>query len=162
MSHCSTGGVYGKYQKGSVGVRKGDPLLYKPVLRRFPNIRFCLAHFGGNDMWRRYLRDGIHPADQQARDNNWLAAILDMIETGKYPNLFTDISYTLFDFEENIAALSVFLKSPKVRERVLFGSDYYMTRQEDLSEREVCLRLRNALGENLFWQIAETNPKAWL
>jgi hypothetical protein len=49
-----------------------------------------------------------------------------------------------------------------LRRRVLFGSDYYMTRQETLSERAVCFRLRNALGEEVFRQISETNPAIWL
>ena len=37
-----------------------------------------------------------------------------------------------------------------------------MTRQEKLSEKAVCIRLRNALGEEVFRQIAEENPAKWL
>lgn len=162
MSHCSTGGVYAKGMRGEESANLGAPETYKEVLPAFPKLRFCLAHFGGGEMWESYRRDGIDPSDPDARTRNWVAAILDMIRSGEHPNLYTDISYTLFDFDENIHALTVFLQDEKVRNRVLFGSDYYMTRQEDLTEREVCMRLRAALGEELYWQIAETNPTAWL
>ena len=85
-----------------------------------------------------------------------------MILSGKFPNLWTDISYTLFEFEQNIPFLRRFLQDPGLARRVLFGSDYYMTRQEVLSERAICFRLREALGDPLFRQIAEINPAIWL
>ena len=95
-----------------------------------------------------------------------------MIRSGDYPNLYTDISYTIFKFEKFIPLLKLFLGDPAepkplkrvldVREKVLFGSDFYMTRQEGHSEKEISIRLRNALGEQLFRQIAETNPQAYL
>ena len=37
-----------------------------------------------------------------------------------------------------------------------------MTRQEELSERAVCFRLRNELGEATFRKIAQDNPRRWL
>ena len=83
-----------------------------------------------------------------------------MIDT--YDNLYTDISYTLFRYQENIPILKVFLSRQRIRERVLFGSDYYMVEQETTSEREVSIRLRAELGERFFRQIAETNPRAYL
>jgi hypothetical protein len=56
----------------------------------------------------------------------------------------------------------MFLDHPRVRARTLFGSDFYMTRQEALSERAASVRLRAGLGETLFRQIAEVNPEVWL
>ena len=49
----------------------------------------------------------------------------------------------------------------RLRARTLFGSDWYMTRKEALSEREVSIRLRVALGP-VFERIAVENPRAWL
>jgi hypothetical protein len=37
-----------------------------------------------------------------------------------------------------------------------------MTRQEELSEKAVSIRLRDALGEGLFHRIAHENPRRWL
>lgn len=161
MTHCSRGGVYGKGWKGRRGQDLGAPSNYKAVLEAFPELRLCLAHFGGNDEWDDFVA-GIDPLDPQARGQNWVTSIRDMIRSGDYPNLYTDISYTMFDFEENIPFLSVFLENPAVREKVLFGSDYYMTKQEQLSERAVSMRLRHALGGDLYQQISERNPSRWL
>ena len=93
---------------------------------------------------------------------NWLTKIMQMIRSEEFPNLYTDISYTMFDFEENMPFLSVFLENDTVRSKVLFGSDYYMTKQEDLSERAVSMRLRHALGGDVFRQISLDNPTRWL
>lgn len=77
-------------------------------------------------------------------------------------NLWTDISYTLFHFDDFAPFLKVFLEDETLASRVLFGSDFYMTRQEALSERAVCFRLRVALGEAMFARIAQENPARWL
>ena len=161
LSHCSRGGVFGRYHRGEVGQMLGSPQAFFPVAKEFPELRICLAHFGGSQEWDDYVR-GINPFDADARKNNWVTAIYDALKSGDYPNLYTDISYTVFDFEENMPFLSVFLENEAVCKKVLFGSDYYMTKQEDLSERAVSMRLRNALGREKFWQIANANPKAWL
>ena len=162
VSHCSRGGVRGRGVVASRADRYCDPAAFKPVLETFPKLRVCLAHFGGQADWRAYVQDGIDPRDIGARPRNWQVAIRDMITSGDYPNLWTDISYTLFQFEDFVPFLKLFLEDERIAARVLFGSDYYMTRQEHLSERAVCFRLRMALGEDIFRRIAETNPEIWL
>jgi predicted TIM-barrel fold metal-dependent hydrolase len=159
MSHCSRGGVQGRW----VTAHKADlwtaPQAFLPVLDRFAGLRVCLAHFGGQRDWDLYVNQGVKP---ERRSGNWLAAILDLIRSGDHPNLWTDISYTIFQFEDYIPFLKVFLKDERLAARILFGSDYYMTTQERLSERAVSFRLRDAVGEELFRRIAETNPEIWL
>lgn len=167
MTHCSRGGVQGRGVVTAAGDRYTAPQAYVPVMEGFPRLRICLAHFGGAADWRAYVEEGMPPGDAEARRRNWQVAIRDMIGSGKYPGLWTDISYTLFHFDDNLPFLKLFLegtgdKAERLRRRVLFGSDYYMTRQERLSERAVCFRLRNALGEDLFWRIAQVNPEVWL
>jgi len=162
MTHCSRGGVQGS----DVCDYKGDgftrPHAYLPVLRAFPNMRLCFAHFGGQVDWSAY----VNATETRGREN-WMEQIRDMIGGGRYPNVWTDISYTLFQFDDFAPLLRLLLEgddlaSQRLRRRVLFGSDFYMTRQEELSERAVSIRLRNVLGEDLFKQIAETNPQVWL
>lgn len=162
MAHCSRGGIshksWGKPRCDSVTA----PLAWEPVLRDFPKLRLCLAHFGGADDWRAYLNDGFDPDDPAERAGNWLSQICRMINDTKYPNLYTDISYTLFRFEEFAPLLRLLLENEKLRNRVLFGSDFYMSRQEHLSERAVSIRLRERIGEDFFRQIAEINPRVYL
>jgi predicted TIM-barrel fold metal-dependent hydrolase len=162
MSHCSRGGVTGRQLTRAKAEEWSAPQAFLPVLEAFPTLRVCLAHFGGESDWRAYVEHGIDPRDPAARPKNWQVAIRDMLTCGQYPNLWTDISYTLFHFEDFVPFLQVFLQDEAVARRVLFGSDFYMTRQEELSERAVCFRLRVAMGEALFRQIAETNPEVWL
>ena len=123
-------------------------------MEAFPDLRVCLAHFGGAIDWRDYLEQPMDPDRADLREANWLTAILDMMDDPKYANLYTDISYTIFYFDENFPALRVFLDDPQVAARVLFGSDFYMAEMERLPERSLSIRLRHALGRDLFRRIA--------
>lgn len=161
MTHCSRGGPRGQ------GISKEDldnytaPACWVPVLEKFPNLRVCLAHLGGGEEWERYFGDGWQPGQPNER-KSWLAEILDLIRSGKHPNLYSDISYTVFRFEEYAPAIKVFLTDPALRDRILFGSDYYMTENERFEERLLSMNLRALLGEELFWQIADANPRRYL
>lgn len=162
MTHCSRGGVQGRHFDDYRADHVTRPTAYLPVLRAFPEMRLCLAHFGGARDWESYMN-----AKPTRGGENWMSQIRDMICSGEFPNLWTDISYTLFRFQDYAPILRLLLKGnldsdKRLRRRVLFGSDFYMTRQEKLSERAVCIRLRDTLGEALFQQMAETNPAIWL
>ncbi|HRN53065.1 MAG TPA: amidohydrolase family protein [Gemmatimonadaceae bacterium] len=162
MAHCSRGGVRFKNASDAQVAAWGAPDAWLPVLREFPTLRVCLAHFGGAEEWDRYFGNGW-TRDDGPDTQSWLARILDLLRgefAGK--NLWTDISYTIFHFEHYAPALKVFLSDPRVAERVLFGSDFYMAQREDFEERLLSMRLRAELGEELFWRIAEENPERWL
>ncbi len=162
VSHCSRGGVTGRRLGASVADGYSSPQAFIPVLRAFPNLRVNLAHFGGQEDWQSYLDQGVKPGDVDAIAGNWLLQIRDMMRGGAFANLWTDISYTLFQTDDFLPLLRLVMQDQAVARRVLFGSDFYMTRQEALSERAVCLRLRAGLGEEAFRQIAEVNPEVWL
>jgi uncharacterized protein len=110
------------------------PDAYLPILTNFPNIRVCLAHFGGAPDWSRYLnRPWISTAPHD--DDNWLARILQLVKSGEHhPNLWTDIAYTLFADDEYVYLLRALLADPNVRARVL-GSDFYVVEHAELEER---------------------------
>lgn len=167
VSHCSRGGVSERGLSRQAGDRLCSPKAALDVLRRYPELRFSLAHFGGQDDWMDYVKGRVDPAHPELDDHNWLTAIRRFIGSGEWPGLWTDISYTMFYYEDFAPFLTMFLMGPdtraaRLRERVLFGSDYYMTRNTAMSEREVSVRLRLTLGEDLYRQIAETNPTVWL
>ncbi|MFT4151279.1 MAG: amidohydrolase family protein [Paracoccaceae bacterium] len=158
VSHCSRGGLRGRGISADQGDWLSRPTAFLPVMERFGALRINLAHFGGQTDWRAYA-EGVADED---RNQNWLIELREMIRSGLWPGLWTDISYTLFHFEDFAPFLRIFLEDPALARRVLFGSDFYMTRQEALSERAVSFRLRMVLGETLFRQIAEANPAIWL
>jgi predicted TIM-barrel fold metal-dependent hydrolase len=162
LSHCARGGVGRKGWTERQCDRVTAPQAHEPVLTAFPDLRLCLAHFGGDRDWRDHLRDGIDPDDPEARETNWAAKIAQLLEDRTYPNLYTDVSYTIFRFADHVPLLRLHLAKENIAHRVLFGSDFYMTRQEELSEKAVSIRLRDALGEDLFHRIAHENPRRWL
>ena len=169
MTHCSPGGVwqYGLTEKERREFSR--PESYQCIFEKFPSLKLCLAHFGGAQEWARRLKPGMQK-DKYRDEQPWVRTIYDMIAEGeqKYPNLYTDISYTAFTPAVNglyidlVDYLKVMLSHPRVRTRVLFGSDYYMVAQEKISEKEASILLRSRLGEDLYKQIAYTNPREYL
>jgi predicted TIM-barrel fold metal-dependent hydrolase len=138
-----------------------DPDAYVPILRAQPALRLCLAHFGGAGDWAAYL-DDPWDAGAAAGRKSWLAKILDMLRSGDFPNLYTDIAYTLFADDEYVYLLKVLLEDESVASHVLFGSDFYVVDQARLEERRRAVRIRAVLGEDLFRTIAEVNPERFL
>lgn len=129
----------------------GHPKQWEYILERYPKINFCLAHCGSELMWERYLNN---PKDT----DNWAKIIWDMSE--KYPNLFFDISYTMHN-EKYWSLLKVILSNTVIRQKVLFGDDYYMVLVEG-SITEFSIKLRAFLGENYWNTIAVLNPMRFL
>jgi predicted TIM-barrel fold metal-dependent hydrolase len=138
-----------------------DPDAYKPLLEKHPRLRICLAHFGGEGDWTSYIDRPWHAGADPAK-KSWLAKILDMLRSGEYPNLWTDISYTLYANDEHVYLLKVLLSDPQVRNKVLFGSDFYVVENAELEERRRSLRIRAVLGEEVFDTIARKNPLRFL
>ncbi len=167
MSHCSRGGVRSRAHIPDTAALYTDPDAFVPIMRRFPDLRLCLAHFGGLEDWGRYFNDPDsrtpRPIGHPERHKmNWLSKIMGLIKSGEHPNLYTDISYTIFNFEEYMRPLKVFLTSPTIRSRVLFGSDFYMAERKAFDERFLSMSLRAELAEDVFRDISYVNPTRWL
>lgn len=164
-AHCSTGGIRATGLSREEAQKFAHPANYESVLKQFPKLHFCLAHFGGADEWERHLT-GETP--RSGADATWLTVIVEMLRSKKYPNLYTDTSYTLFTempayrpfnyFE----FMKVLLADRNIREHTLFGTDYYMVEREKVSEKEVSVALRSHLGEETYFQLAHYNPMKFL
>lgn len=167
VTHCSRGGVSARGLSRQAGDWLCSPRAALGVMRDYPELRLNLAHFGGQDDWMDYVEGHLDTNHPEIEDRNWLTAIRRYIGSGEWPGLWTDISFTMFYDDDFAPFLKMFLmgsedRSARLRERVLFGSDYYMTRNTAMSERELSVKLRLTLGEDLYRQIAETNPGVWL
>jgi predicted TIM-barrel fold metal-dependent hydrolase len=171
-THCARGGIF---YKGSITgqmlrhPRTGriipaqankyftdvytDPDNYEWVLQEFPGLKINLAHFGGHEEWRKYLG-----YDLDGEGATWYGKILRLIK--QYPGVYTDISYTAAR-PELMNLLKVTLGDFEVRQKVLFGSDFYMVEQET-SERALLTDIRAGIGEFNFQQIATVNPMRFL
>jgi predicted TIM-barrel fold metal-dependent hydrolase len=179
MSHCSRGGVYIKEVTDAMKKEPNplgrsvdktkkpkefsdiytDPANYDPVATQYPGLKICLAHFGGPDEWDKYLTTPWSPGSRE-EDKSWLSVVIDLIM--KHDNIYTDISSTLFEKESFIDLLMVLLENDKIRERVLFGSDFYMMERAKTLERGRAIKLRSKLGPVLYKQIANVNPERYL
>lgn len=131
------------------------PRNYEFVLKKFPKLKINLAHFGGNEEWDKYLDV---PDENFKKDRNWYSLIRKMML--EYENVYADISFTVYDARLYPLLRNV-LKTPKLKERVLFGSDFYML-QKDYSERRFGMDVRGYIDDEDFWLMAETNPKRFL
>ncbi len=157
MAHCSPGSVNSKEISRREAHSMADPYNYRDLMSEFPELRVCLGHFGGIGEWRRHINE---PRD--ANNPTWLSKIRELIKSGDYPNLYTDISYTIFNYQENFPLLNILLEDEKIIDKVLFGSDFYMVESEKYSEKRLSTDLRSSLGEQKFWKIANENPKVYL
>lgn len=115
------------------------PSGYKYVMDQFPELKICLAHFG--------------------RESEWDQVILEMMD--KYENLFIDCSYTMADSERWPMMKVRLATNPQLLQRLLFGSDFYMSKIE-CTEKQFCINFRAFLGEELWHQITEVNPAYYL
>ncbi|UYP48539.1 hypothetical protein NEF87_004824 [Candidatus Lokiarchaeum ossiferum] len=130
------------------------PFNYLHLLKRWPKLKICLAHFGGADEIDKYL----FPFPQEDVINNWFWYIREMLI--KHKSLYTDISFQWGDRRFD-SLLKVILLRSRISSQILFGSDYYMN-QIAFSERNFGLDLRGYLGESEFKKIAYSNAKSFL
>jgi len=174
LTHCSRGGVY--YQ-GRITERMrthpktgekfterrnqeftdhyADPSNYRHVLAEYPELKICLAHYGGDDEWHAYLDD---PWPDANTAESWLSVISNLMRS--YKNVYSDIAYTAHE-RRFWPLIKVLMNTPVLQERIVYGSDYYLVRLEG-SERAFSLNLRGAIGEPEFLRLAATNAAAFL
>jgi len=146
----------------------------------YRELKICIAHWGTGEEWHKYLENSWietrlqkptaeYPSlelanwktghEKDSQYVSWFSIISDMIR--KYPNVYTDISFTLND-PSLLPLLKMTLEADdKIRQRVLFGTDFYMV-SKAINEREFAINVRAALGKELFEQIAITNTERFL
>lgn len=159
-----------------------DPENYKKVLDHegLRDLKICLAHAGGDEDFNIALENLKLPTNQQK--NNWYKTCLHLID--HYPNVYMDISFSLHnpDFLEKLIKKDFILRDDELedivmikkkehrRERLLFGTDYYMTYTEfdssvknlSLIEYDLWKKAENILGSELFKLISVENPTLYL
>jgi predicted TIM-barrel fold metal-dependent hydrolase len=119
-----------------------------------------MAHFGGDESISEYI-------DQQKKgqpvSTNWHHIICEILR--KYPNTFADVSYALWKpkvwprMKECIDKPED--ETPDISNQILFGTDYYMTIQEE-SEINLVSNFRKAIGNERFRKIAVDNPSRFI
>ena len=79
----------------------------------------------------------------------------------QHQNVYADISYILHGDAQILPLLHFTLENDKLRERVLYGSDFYVVRNHK-SDKNMMADMRARLTEKEFDQIARINPVKYL
>ncbi len=141
------------------------PENYLPVLDKYPNLKLCIAHMGGDieilgskNPNSKYATWSKKAMILEGCTETWYDIIKNEILTDQYPNTFTDISYSLSDVN-CITKLFDDLQSGKInKDRVLFGTDYFMVTKED-AELKVIATAENYLKQYFPAMMSENNKK---
>jgi hypothetical protein len=139
------------------------PANWRLVLEKFPNLRLCLAHFGGND------------EGKNAPDPDWAEEIIRLC--ADYPNVYTDLSCWPWKEQDVRWRLFKTIRNRDeyhLRRKILFGTDWYMTllrrgaKKNRTEYDDYCRRCRKAIDnceepDDFFWlRFTLLNPFAFL
>ena len=149
------------------------PQNYVPLMCKYPKLKICLAHMGGDDEIE-YMKaeDRKKSSGDEDREKiwevdgyNWAELIRDLMK--KHDSLYTDISFSLSDLDNSKVAANIneWLeakddKGEKLGKRILFGTDFYMTEQQK-GEAELYTLAKKHLGE-WFDKISRENSSRYL
>ena len=78
----------------------------------------------------------------------------------QHDNVYADISYILHD-DEIVPLLKQTINNPKLGEKVLFGTDYFVVRNHS-SEKDLLTSITGNLTTKEFDKIARNNPRNYL
>jgi outer membrane protein OmpA-like peptidoglycan-associated protein/predicted TIM-barrel fold metal-dependent hydrolase len=95
-----------------------SPFAWEQVLRIYPKLRICLAHFGGEESWGPF---------RGAQKYDWYNKLIELMSS--YENFYVDLSY-FHVFDPLLIQLTDAIQNKKVRRKLLFGTDWYMISQE--------------------------------
>ncbi len=159
-----------------------------PLKYNLRHLKICMAHFGGEEEWVRYLeadrnsfaqrliRERSSGLDFTTEGNvslrwgvleqiwksvDWYSIICSLIL--QFPNVYADISY-LLSKPRIMPLLRETLDgdlNPHLRTRILFGTDFYVVRNH-FSEKDLCAQITAELSEGDFDLIARENPQIYL
>jgi hypothetical protein len=151
------------------------------------NLKVCFGHFGGDDEWSRFFeldRDNFSTKLLEFPDHgiffktdddgtterkgkleliwkgaDWYSIICSLML--QRPNVYADISYIVHNGEAIFPLLKLTLQNKKLREKVLYGTDFYVVRNHK-SDKNIRADALGSLSADEFSQIARINPDAYL
>ena len=158
-----------------------------PMDRDLSHLKICLAHFGGEDQWEKYLeKDRYHYSNALIKNPDygieflyteknkkdiswtkledcwkkvdWYSIICSMML--QHENVYADISYILHD-KGIFDLLRQTINHPFLGEKVLFGTDFYVVRNHK-AEKNLVVQTQGNLTHDEFVKIAQLNPDNYL
>ncbi|HMG68055.1 MAG TPA: amidohydrolase family protein [Chitinophagaceae bacterium] len=148
-----------------------EPASYRTMIDYFSRqpkpLKICLAHFGGDD----HIIAENSPGKKTEKlfgmlQENWCGQIKSLL---KFPGVYTDISYALSNPKVHCPVFQE-LNEPAHGERILFGTDFFLTERElpeksdygIFKEKAMNITLSNFNNTNAWEQIASNNTNHFL
>lgn len=148
------------------------------------NLKICFGHYGGDDEWKKFLeRDRDNYSHKMSNNSNgieflnpqnpnlsygrlmdiwknadWYTIISSLMM--QYPKVYADLSYIIHD-QEIIPLLKHTLRNESLKNKVLFGTDFYVVRNHN-SEKDLLAQTMANLSSDEFDLIARDNPINYL
>jgi predicted TIM-barrel fold metal-dependent hydrolase len=148
------------------------------------NLKICFGHYGGDDEWKKFLerdRDNyshkmvdessgikfLNPKNPETsygglmdiwKNADWYTVISSLMM--QYPNVYADLSYIIHN-QEIFPLLKKTINNPLLKDRILFGTDFYVVRNHN-SEKELLATTMANLSTEEFDLIARENPINYL
>lgn len=151
LMHCNDVGFY----SDKADTANADPGHWLPILQRLPRLKVCFAHFGGGS---GLVKPAIPPA-------HWARKILSLMES--FGGVYADLSSHSAPMKDAASTKSYFtnlkalLADARYRDRILFGTDYWLVRFR-LTETRHWRYFEENLGPEGFERIAAQNPRRFL
>jgi predicted TIM-barrel fold metal-dependent hydrolase len=172
VSHCSPGGLFTHERELYLkyNIRNGEPQLehlYKnkrdgisadlqyflenhtapknwdSVLGNNNGLKLCLAHFGGaGDAAEDKAYSGWQ--DVENRLGNWRDDLIALMK--KHTTLYVDLAYFLLEGLTD-KLVKILTDNPWLKERILFGTDWYMIMLDSHSYKSFCKRNKDFIFE---------------
>lgn len=148
--------VKGKNRK-KVAYQLNDPAKWESVLERFPNLVLNIAHFGSEKTWRSSSRVDKKIDPQQRKET-----IISLMN--KYPNVYADFSFTITEKKASEVFIDTLIDNPLVRERSMFGSDFWVVNFAGQMAKKQAnfLDMAKAADKSLVNTLCKTNPMNYL
>jgi predicted TIM-barrel fold metal-dependent hydrolase len=117
-----------------------SPRAWREVLKKpeYKKLRLSLAHFGGDlPEFSNWTRKAGPSSD------GWDEELFRM--TGEFENVYVDISYFIFDDRKAARLRQALADHPHLRDKILFGTDWWMIEMSGLDYKKYVEQARQAL-----------------
>ncbi len=152
LQHCNQSGFYSKKSY----IDNSNPAHWRPVLQKYPKLRICFGHFGGDKNLTK----------KKIAKNSWTQTILNMMVEFK-GQVYADIAYHIDTMdggkkEKNyISNLKKLIADKRYKQYILWGTDFVMIRIR-LGEKSYWHYFKRRFTKKEFSQISNKNAHAFL
>ncbi|MBA4853256.1 amidohydrolase family protein [Emticicia sp. BO119] len=129
------------------------PLNYWDVLDKFPKLKICLAHCGGEET--------IVGGNKGTTAERWYQNVKEIVTRKAFANTYADVSFVLYRDDVIEAIRKDMDANPLLSQKLLFGTDFFMTTRY-VKEFDLVENFRKKIGETYWHQLAIVNPRKYL